>query len=208
MRTSRIWAREQSDMIHIRGLLARRVARPTPFAPHSILSHNARTELQAWVRASSTPPSLGLRARIVWRAADPDTPTNLHIGHDLGCCNPTGGTGRRRDRALGVSGLQDAIRPGRPRTHASSPRVQGISVASELPQDQDRTVTRWTLDEIVATLLDTRHTATISRSRLWRILQDVALKPPKSADWLHSPDEDFDAKAHTRCQRYAKAIAA
>ncbi len=78
---------------------------PTPFAPHIILSHNARTELQAWVRASSTPQSLGLRARIVLRAADTDTPTNLQIGRDLGCCNHTVGKWRRRYRALGLSGL-------------------------------------------------------------------------------------------------------
>src|SRR5712664_1018044 len=193
-------------MINIRGLLARRIAMPTPFAPHIILSQNARTELQAWVRASSTPQSLGLRARIVLRAADTDTPTNRQIGHDLGCCNHTVGKWRRRYRALGLSGLQDAIRPGRPRTIASSTRVQVISVASELPQDQDRTVTRWTLDEIVATLLDALHTDTISRSSIWRILQDVDLKPHKSAYWLQSHDEDVDAKAQTLCQLYAKAI--
>jgi transposase len=181
---------------------------PTPFAPHIILSQNARTELQALVRASSTPQSLGLRARIVLRAADTDTPTNLHIGHDLGCCNHTVGKWRRRYRALGLSGLQDAIRPGRPRTIASSTRVQVISVASELPQDQDRTVTRWTLDEIVATLLDALHTDTLSRSSIWRILQDVDLKPHKSEYWLKSHDEDFDAKAQTICQLYAKAIEA
>src|SRR5215831_18827968 len=154
MRTSRIWYREQSDMIHIRGFLARRVAMPTLFAPHIILSHKARTELQALVRASSTPQSLGLRARIVLRAADTDSPTNLHIGHDLGCCDHTVGKWRRRYLALGLPGLQDAIRPGRPRLIASSTRVQVIAVASELPQDQERTVTRWTLDEIVATILE------------------------------------------------------
>lgn len=179
---------------------------PTPFAPPIILSHNARTELQALVRASSTPQSLGLRARIVLRAADTDTPTNLHIGRALGCCNHTVGKWRRRYLALGVSGLQDAIRPGRPRTIASSTRVQVISVASALPQDQDRTVTRWTLAEIVATLLDALHTDTISRSTIWRILQEVDLKPHKSEYWLNSHDEDFDAKAHAICQLYVKAL--
>src|SRR6266853_6365658 len=114
MRTSRIWYREQSDMIYIRGFLARRVAMPTPFAPHLILSQKARTELQALVRASSTPQSLGLRARIVLRAADIATPTNLQISRDLGCDNHTVGKWRRRYLALGLSGLQDAIRPGRP----------------------------------------------------------------------------------------------
>ena len=99
-------------------------------------------------------------------------------------------------RGSGLIGLARCPRSGRPRTIASPTRVQVISVASALPKDQDRTVTRWTLDEIVATLLDALHTDTISRSSVWRILHDVDLKPHKSAYWLNSHDEDFDAKAH------------
>jgi hypothetical protein len=81
-----------------------------------------------------------------------------------------------------------------------------ISVASTLPQDHNRTVTRWTLAEIVATVLDSLHTDAISRSSIWRILQDVDLKPHKSEYWLNSHDEDFDAKAHAICQLYAQAL--
>src|SRR2546421_4348938 len=180
-------------MLNIAGLLARRSPMPTPFAPRIILAQNARTDLQTLARAHSTPQSLSLRARIVLRAADTDTPTNLQIGRALGCCNHTVGKWRQRYLALGLSGLPDALRPGRPRTLASSTRVQVISVASTLPQDQERAVTRWTLDEIGATLLEARHTATISRSSIWRILHDLDLKPHKSAYWLNSHDEDFDA---------------
>ncbi len=179
---------------------------PTPIAPRIILPQNARTDLHAFIRAHSTPQSLALRARIVLRAAAFDHPTNLTISRELGCDNRTAGTWRRRYRNLGFTGLQDAMRPGRPRTIGSPTRVQVISVASALPQDQDRTVTRWTLDEIVATLLDALATDAISRSSIWRILQDVDLKPHKSAYWLNSHDEDFDAKAQTICQLYAKAL--
>ena len=179
---------------------------PTPFAPRIILSQNARMDLQTLARAHSTPQSLGLRARIVLRAADTDTPTNRQIGRDLGCSNHTVGKWRRRYLALGFSGLPDALRPGRPRTIASPTRVKVISVASALPQDQERTVTRWTLDEIVATLLEALHTDAISRSSIWRILHDIDLKPHKSAYWLNSHDEHFDAKAHTICQLYAQAL--
>ena len=108
---------------------------PTPLAPPVILSQKAHTELHALVRASSTPQSLSLRARIVLRAADTDTPTNLPIGRALGCSNRTVGKWRRRYLALGLSGWQAAIRPGRPRPIASSTRVQVLSVASTLPQD-------------------------------------------------------------------------
>jgi hypothetical protein len=56
-----------------------------------------------------------------------------------------------------LPGLHDAMRPGHRRRIASSTRVQVLSVASTLPQEQERTVTRWTLYEIVATLLDALH---------------------------------------------------
>ena len=179
---------------------------PTPIAPRIILAQNARVELQTLARAHSTPQSLALRARMVLRAAAMDQPTNLHIGHELGCSNLTVGKWRRRYLELGLPGLQDAQRSGRPRTIAPSTRVQVISVASALPQDQERTVTRWTLDEIVATLLDALGTEAISRSSIWRILHDVDLKPHKSEYWLNTHDADFDAKAHTICHLYAKAL--
>src|SRR6266478_9206757 len=166
--------------MNFRGLLARRVTMPTPFAPRIILSQDARMDLHALARAHSTPQSLALRARMVLRAAAVDQPTNLQIGHELGCSNLTVGKWRRRYLELGFPGLQDAPRSGRPRTIAPPTRVQVISVASALPQDQERTVTRWTLDEIVATVLEALHTDAISRSSIWRILQDIDLKPHKS----------------------------
>ena len=52
---------------------------PTPFAPRIILSQNLQTNLQALARAHSTPQSLALRARIVLRAADVDTPNNVQM---------------------------------------------------------------------------------------------------------------------------------
>jgi transposase len=180
---------------------------PTPIAPPITLPQNARMDLQTLARAHSTPQSLALRARMILRAAELDRPTNLQIGHELGCSNLTVGKWRRRYLDLGLLGLQDAHRSGRPRTIAAPTRVQVISVASTLPHDQDRPVTRWTLDEIVATLLDALHTEAVSRSSVWRILQDIDLKPHKSEYWLNSHDEDFDAKARTICQLYATALA-
>lgn len=179
---------------------------PTPIAPRIILAQNAQLELQTLARAHSTPQSLALRARMVLRAAAVEQPTNLQIGYELGCANLTVGKWRRRYLELGFPGLQDARRSGRPRLIAPPTRVQVISVASALPKDQERPVTRWTLNEIVATLLDALNTEAISRSSVWRILQDVALKPHKSAYWLKSHDEDFEAKAHHICHLYAKAL--
>src|ERR1700704_2316689 len=114
------------------GLLARRPPMPTPIAPPIILAQNARTDLQAVARAHSTPQSLALRARIILRAAALDRPTNRTIGHELSCSNLTVGKWRRRYLDLGLPGLQDAIRSGRPRVIAAPTRVHVISVASTL----------------------------------------------------------------------------
>ena len=179
---------------------------PTPIAPRIILAQNARADLQTLARAHSTPQLLAFRAQIVLRAADFDTPTNLKISRDLGCDNRTAGKWRRRYLDSGLAGLQDAMRSGRPPTIVSPTRVQVISVASTLPQEQDRTVTRWTLDEIVATMLGALNTDSISRSSIWRILEEVDLKPHKSEYWLNSHDADFDTKARTICQLYAQAL--
>jgi DDE superfamily endonuclease/Homeodomain-like domain len=178
---------------------------PMPFAPRSILAQNLRTNLQVLAQAHSTPQSLALRARIVLRAADAATPTNVQIGRDLHCSNRTVGKWRRRYHAFGFAGLQDAARSGRPRTVSSRPRVTIIAVASQLPQDEGRTVTRWTLDEIVAALRGDRETEASSRSTIWRILQAVDLKPHKSEYWLNSHDETFASKAHDLCQLYVQA---
>jgi transposase len=179
---------------------------PTPFAPRIILTQNARSDLHALIRAQSTPQSLAQRARIVLRAADVDQPSNLQISRELSCDRHTARKWRRRYLDLGLPGLQDAGRSGRPKVIAPPTRVQVISVASSLPQDQDRSVTRWSLDEIATALLETLGTDPISRSSIWRILQDVDLKPHKSEYWLNSHDDDFEAKAQRICQLYVGAL--
>ena len=179
---------------------------PTPIAPRIILAQNARVDLQTLVRAHTTPQSLALRARMMLRAAAVDQPTNLQSAASWDVptsqwANGDDATWHWASPVCKMSGARGAHAIIAPPT-----RVQVISVASTLPHDHDRTVTRWTLNEIVATLLEALETDSISRSSIWRILQDVDLKPHKSEYWLNSHDEDFDAKAQTICQLYAKAL--
>jgi len=145
---------------------------------------------------------------MILRAAAVAQPTNLQIGREWGCANLTGGQWRRRYLGMGFAGVQDARRTGRPRALAPPTRVQVLSVASTVPHDHERPVTRWTLNERVATLLEALAPDSISRSSLWRILHDVDLKPHKSAYGLNSHAEDCDAKAQPIGQLYAQALEA
>jgi hypothetical protein len=65
--------------------------------------------------------------------------------------------------------------------------------------------TRWSLDDLVAALQPPRRPPR-RRSSIWRLLEAADRKPPRSVDWLHSPDPDFEAKAHALCQLSVPAL--
>jgi len=66
-------------------------AMPMPWAPVILLTEVERKQLEALVRAGSTPQALAFRVRVVLRAADPDCPPNLQIAAELGCNRRTVG---------------------------------------------------------------------------------------------------------------------
>jgi hypothetical protein len=88
---------------------------PRPFGSPVALSDELHQQLQALVRASSTPQALAFRCRIVLRAAV-DNPSNQQVAAELACDRHTVGQWRERFVAKGLAGLQDAPRSGRPRS--------------------------------------------------------------------------------------------
>jgi hypothetical protein len=46
----------------------------------------------------------------------------------------------------------------------------------------------------------------MSRSTIWRVLNEADLKPHRSVYWLNSHDPDFEAKARNICQLYVNAL--
>ena len=88
---------------------------PVPFALPITLAHNEQSRLESIVRAHSTPQALAFRCQVILRAAAPDHPSNLQVANELQCNRHTVGRWRSRYLAQGLSGLQDALRSGRPR---------------------------------------------------------------------------------------------
>jgi len=80
------------------------------------LTDEQRQQLEALVRAGSTPQALAFRARVVLRAAEPDCPPNLQVAAELDCDRHTVAHWRVRYLEQGLAGLQDAPRSGRPRS--------------------------------------------------------------------------------------------
>jgi Winged helix-turn helix len=88
---------------------------PVPRAPQVTLAADEQARLESIVRAHATPQALSLRCQVILRAAAPDCPSNLQVAKELHCDRHTVGRWRSRYLVHGLSGLQDAPRPGRPR---------------------------------------------------------------------------------------------
>src|SRR5919107_6020054 len=81
-----------------------------------VLSDEQRRQLQRRVRARGSPARVVERARIVLLAGD-GLP-GLEIAERVGCSEPTVTRWRSRFAELGLAGLEDAPRPGKPPTIA------------------------------------------------------------------------------------------
>jgi len=88
---------------------------PVPYAPPVTLAEEAHAQLEALTRAHSTPQALAFRCRVILRAAAPDHPSNGRLAAELHGDRHTVRLWRTRYLAQGLTGLQDAPRPGRPR---------------------------------------------------------------------------------------------
>ena len=98
---------------------------PVPRAAQVTFAENERCRLASIVRAHSTPQALAFRCQVILRAAMPERPSNLQVAKELHCNRHTVGRWRSRYLQDGLSGLQDAPRPGRPRRFSPLPTSGG-----------------------------------------------------------------------------------
>jgi DDE superfamily endonuclease len=95
--------------------------------------------------------------------------------------------------------------PDAPGAFPPDERTAVVSLATSKTDEHDQPATRWSLDDLAATLVNQAHYRAISRTTIWRILDQADLKPHKSIYWLNSHDPDFAAKAQAICQLYLDA---
>ncbi len=84
-------------------------------------------------------------------------------------------------------------------------RIDVLSLATRPPADHPNPATRWSVDDMTAVLRDHARRQAMSRSTLWRVLDEADLKPPRCVYWLKSHAPAFDAKARDSCALYENA---
>ena len=97
------------------------------------------------------------------------------------------------------------LAPADRRSFPPDARVSVVSLATSLPEEHECSATRWSLDDLAAGIINDAHHEAMSRSTIWRILDEADLKPHRSVYWLNSHDPDFQAKAESIASLYVKA---
>ena len=95
--------------------------------PPLTLTDEQRDQLQGVARSTSLPHGLVLRARMILASAE--GLTNRAVAERVGASPQAVGKWRRRFLELGVQGLHDELRPGRPRSYDDEKVAQVISRA-------------------------------------------------------------------------------
>lgn len=145
------------------------------------LSAEQKTELNRLVQAPSTPQKIVRRARIALLAAAGQD--NQQIAAALGTSHVTVGHWRQRVLDLGLAGLQDAPKPGRPSTVSPAKAQTVLQEVVRPPKGR----TRWSCRSMA------RHSG-LSRSAVQRLWAANDLKPHRTRPFKLSNDPQFEAK--------------
>ena len=145
------------------------------------LSTEQQSELLRLVRAPSTPQKLVRRARIALLAAEGKD--NQQIAAELRTSHVTVGQWRQRVLDLGLAGLQEAPRSGRPKTLPADKVQTVLSQVVQPPKGR----ARWSCRSMA------RHSG-LSASAVQRLWAANDLKPHRTRTFKLSNDPQFEAK--------------
>ena len=148
-----------------------------------VLSEGEIQQLQSIASSSSLPHSIVQRAQIVLACGAGETHTS--IANRMGLTGMTVGKWRKRYRDLGLEGLHDELRPGRPRTYEDDTVAEVINrVLQTKPTDGS---TQWSARSLAAA-------SGISKTTVRRWLPTFSVQPHRQKSFKLSTDPFFVEK--------------
>jgi transposase len=153
---------------------------PTPIR----LIDSERAELQARVRATKSEQRQVFRARVILMLADGMRPAA--VAHALNTGANTVGKWRSRFVAERLRGLEDAPRPGKPKSYDEQVEVRILGMLERAPP---RGYAKWNGVLLAKALGD------VSKHQVWRVLKAHDISLERRHSWCVSTDPEFAAKA-------------
>jgi transposase len=163
-----------------------------------VLDQATRQELERRARAATSAQRDARRARIILLAAD--GVSSAKVAKQVGMHESNVATWRQRFLAEGLDGLKDRPRPGHPPTYTHDDRVKMAAMAT-MSRDPDDPEAIWTYQSLADAL--GADGVPVSRSQLWRILDDLDIKVHKVKGWINRRDDpEFWNRVREVCGLY------
>ena len=159
-----------------------------------MVSDADRAKLERRARDRGAPARVAERARIVLLAAD--GLTGPQIAERVGCTEPTVVKWRRQYAGAGLAGLEDAPRPGGPKTVMTDEAIAEILPATVTPPPEalrDQGFTHWSARRLADWLRREKKLA-VSHDSITRLWRRFCLQPHRTEGFKFSTDPQLDAK--------------
>jgi len=148
------------------------------------LNDEAKKKLQEIVNKRTNPRQMLIRARIILmtyrKCSVPEIRTELKVSKNMIA------KWRKRFSQLGIDGLNDDARPGRPEVYDAKIRHKIAAKACDIPEGK----THWSIRELAASL-------NVDRGIVERVLKAESIKPHLIKYYHHSTDPEFEEKMLT-----------
>ncbi|THF73335.1 IS630 family transposase [Cohnella fermenti] len=136
------------------------------------------------------------RATLIWKLVVERMPV-LQVAREVSVTAKTVRKWRDRFATRRIPGLEDAPRSGAPATFDAVQRCELIAIACDQPEHYGLAgQVIWTYDTLTEVVQSKSTGPAMSRSSVWRTLEQNALKPHRHTLWLHSKDPQFKEKVN------------
>ena len=177
---------------------------PVAAARPIVLTAAERHRLKKAAWGHKTEHRARVRAQIVLRAARGRS--NARIAVEVGVHVDTVRAWRGRFADLGLPGLADRKRPGRPVAFTALQVAQVKALACQLPAGAGGPLSRWSCPELAREAVERGIAPFLSASTVRRWLDQDAIKPWQHRSWIFITDPDFRPKAARVLDLYARTL--
>jgi len=81
-----------------------------------------------------------------------------------------------------------------------------VALATKPPREQGHPITHWSINDLRRAAIQRGIVGSICPATVWRLLDQMAIKPHRWRYWLNSPDPDFEAKMQDIVNLYLNAF--
>ena len=155
-------------------------------------------ELRTLSSSRTQPYRTVQRAKLIVSMLDDETLTATQAAKQVGFKSSNSGTcWVKRFNEIGIQGLADKPKSGKPRTHSTEVRGQLIDLALRPPRSLDYPFELWTLKRLQTAFIE-RTGIHLSDSTIWEWLKEEGLHWKRQQSWFREAEKQDEAFVEKR----------